>query len=40
MHSCWLGVGERSCSSHGGAERASLVLQYGMPMGKASVQLF
>ena len=30
MH--WLGVGEGICTSYGGAERASLVLQYGMPV--------
>ena len=43
MHACWLGVGERHCgdlTSHGGVERASLVLQYGMPVDKESVEYF
>ena len=43
MHACWLGVGERTCgglTSHGAAERASLVLQYGMPVEEESVECF
>ena len=40
MNACmhWLGVGEGICTSYGGAERASLVLRYGMPVGRASFE--
>ncbi len=43
MLACWLGVGERHCGgliSHGGVERASLVLQCGMPVEEESVEGF
>ena len=41
MNACMLaGRWGMDLTSYGGAERASLVLQNGMPVGKASVRLF
>lgn len=39
MNACMLaGRWEKDSTSYGGAERASLVLQHGMPVGKESVE--
>lgn len=40
MNACmlWLGVGEGICTSYEGAERASLVLRYGIPVERESFE--